>query len=463
VQMNQLIVAQIDAIDRVRADIKALRIGYPEKNIPESVLSSTRSVQELFNDASSIVGNEEFVFDDELVNSQAYRRVLAAAMRHQHQKFGSCRPPHNSAFQDSSTVVQKSLDSEDSQRLRSSVATLMESAAISFSDRPLTIYQEMLLAIPEGNGTEEISLSLPPPPSYFPLSSKNSSGGNVTTNNMPDKISRLGDKMELAESDINGTSPQAASNELEKRRSISYRFAKYIIGKTIASRESEDWCRVKEAWRTDNTSVCAIKFWRRPDINWPNRSSYLLQMHREIRILQDLDYHPHVIRLLEIIENNNYIGLVMRYTAGGKLRHYINHYIKYHRYLQDDLARRIFAQLISGVRYLHLKGIAHLNITPENILLDENRNVIIGGFGGATTFSHQEESLHESPSIPVGELRAITVPYTDPSLLTGKKLSYKLADIWSCGIILVGRPYGIYGLQLTHIVYDARRVHTLER
>lgn len=35
----------------------------------------------------------------------------------------------------------------------------------------------------------------------------------------------------------------------------------------------------------------------------------------------------------------------------------------------------MFAQLISGVAYLHAKGIVHRDLKLENLLLDRNRNV----------------------------------------------------------------------------------------
>ncbi|KAF1979451.1 hypothetical protein BU23DRAFT_562879 [Bimuria novae-zelandiae CBS 107.79] len=83
VETNRLLVSQTDAMDRMRSDIHALRVNYPGKNIPDSVLSSTRTMLELFDDTSSIVGNQQFSFDDEIVNAQAYRKVLAAARTRQ--------------------------------------------------------------------------------------------------------------------------------------------------------------------------------------------------------------------------------------------------------------------------------------------------------------------------------------------------------------------------------------------
>lgn len=51
-------------------------------------------------------------------------------------------------------------------------------------------------------------------------------------------------------------------------------------------------------------------------------------------------------------------------------------------------AQRYFKQLMSGVEYLHKRGIAHRDLKPENLLLDDNDNIKISDFGMATIFRY---------------------------------------------------------------------------
>lgn len=157
-----------------------------------------------------------------------------------------------------------------------------------------------------------------------------------------------------------------------------------------------------------------------------------------------------------MIENERHIGIILEYASGGELFDYI----LTHRYLKDPPACRLFAQLVSGVGYLHKMGIVHRDLKLENLLLDRNRNIIITDFGFANVFdplddiSEYEDRL-DDPNILKelergvgedgrgrrGDLMATSCGspcYAAPELVvsdgvyTGRKV-----DVWSCGVILV--------------------------
>jgi len=92
-------------------------------------------------------------------------------------------------------------------------------------------------------------------------------------------------------------------------------------------------------------------------------------------------------------------------------------------------AQKYFRQLISGVEYLHSRGVTHRDLKPENLLLDDNDNLKISDFGLATIFSMQgKERLLEK--------KCGTLPYVAPEVLV-RPYHAEPADVWSCGIILV--------------------------
>lgn len=228
------------------------------------------------------------------------------------------------------------------------------------------------------------------------------------------------------------------------------KFGEYMLGQTLGEGE---FGKVKLGWKKDGSVQVAIKLIRRESLG--TNPSRLPKIYREISILETL-LHPNIVKLHEMVETSQFIGIILEYASGGELFDYI----LTHRYLKDNTARKLFAQLISGVGYLHKKGIVHRDLKLENLLLDRNRNIIITDFGFANTFDPRDELGDEIEhnltnrdyvkkmnleqvrnGTRRGDLMATSCGspcYAAPelvvtdSLYTGRKV-----DVWSCGVILV--------------------------
>ncbi|KAK7954319.1 kinase-like protein [Apiospora saccharicola] len=234
------------------------------------------------------------------------------------------------------------------------------------------------------------------------------------------------------------------------KREKATKFGDYYLGSTIGEGE---FGKVKLGWKQDGGVQVAIKLIRRDSVG--SNPSRLNKIYREVSILRGVS-HPNIVRLHEMSETERHIGIVLEYASGGELFDYILN----HRYLKDNAARRLFAQLVSGVGYLHKKGIVHRDLKLENLLLDRNRNIIITDFGFANTFDANDE-LTEQEELGLGDrdyVKSTGLDKTKPnglrrgdlmqtscgspcyaapelvvsdSLYTGRKV-----DVWSCGVIL---------------------------
>ena len=100
------------------------------------------------------------------------------------------------------------------------------------------------------------------------------------------------------------------------------------------------------------------------------------KVRREIKILK-LFYHPHIIRLYEVIYTPTDIYMVMEYVQGGELFDFIVSNAR----LSEPRARTMFQQLISGVEYCHQHMVVHRDLKPENLLLDGEQQLRIADFG----------------------------------------------------------------------------------
>ena len=66
-------------LERCTVRTKSLREAHPRVKAPRSIFEGSLGTESGFGDATSTVGASEFEFDDLIVNSQVYRRALAAA------------------------------------------------------------------------------------------------------------------------------------------------------------------------------------------------------------------------------------------------------------------------------------------------------------------------------------------------------------------------------------------------
>ncbi|KAL2139099.1 hypothetical protein VTI28DRAFT_5750 [Corynascus sepedonium] len=234
------------------------------------------------------------------------------------------------------------------------------------------------------------------------------------------------------------------------RREKQTKFGEFILGNTIGEGE---FGKVKLGWKQEGGVQVAIKLIKKDQVGGnPTRMAKIM---REVAILKQLT-HPNIVRLHKMEESDRHYGIVLEYASGGELFDYILN----HRYLKDNAARRLFAQLVSGVGYLHKKGIVHRDLKLENLLLDRNRNIIITDFGFANTFDPNEE-LSEEEELNLtdrefvkrmgldkvkpngsrkGDLMQTSCGspcYAAPELVVSDSLyTGRKVDVWSCGVIL---------------------------
>ncbi|OMJ29542.1 Fatty acyl-CoA synthetase and RNA processing-associated kinase 1 [Smittium culicis] len=195
-------------------------------------------------------------------------------------------------------------------------------------------------------------------------------------------------------------------------------FGNYLLLQTIGEGE---FAKVKLGLHRNTGQEVAIKLVKK---EWVDSKIKKAKIIREISSLKKVN-HENIVRLYDIIESENHIGLVLEYASGGELFEYIMK----NQYLRDSEAKRIFSQLILAVSFLHENEIVHRDLKLENILLDSKKNVKITDFGFANHF----DEVH-------GELMITSCGspcYAAPELVVSNGMySGTNVDIWSCGVIL---------------------------
>ena len=144
----------------------------------------------------------------------------------------------------------------------------------------------------------------------------------------------------------------------------------------------------------------------------------------EIEILK-LCHHPNIVRLLDHLENNDYIYIVTEYIGGGTLGQYLK---KKKFNFSERQATNIMSQIANGVKYLHQYGIAHRDLKPDNIMITQQNDygvIKIMDFGLSKILSPNERMVDGYG----------TLSYVAPEVLLRTPYN-KEVDIWSMGVIL---------------------------
>lgn len=277
-----------------------------------------------------------------------------------------------------------------------------------------------------------------------PSITSNDSSGSYTANN---QLSSSSSSYSMTLNNNNVKVPQRQSVKKPPT------FGPYILGKTIGEGE---FGKVKLGWSKNKKNKNAFNFQMANTLNdnsndimkklngkidtddmpkqvaikliknssIPEGSEAETKLFREINSLRVLT-HPNIVRLEEVIRNDTHIGIVLEYASGGEFYKYIQE----KKRLKENESCRLFAQLISGVHYMHSKGMAHRDLKLENLLLDRFENLIITDFGFVNEFHPGKHELMKtscgSPCYAAPELVVSSRPY-----------QAKKADLWSCGIIL---------------------------
>ncbi|KAI0895483.1 Pkinase-domain-containing protein [Annulohypoxylon nitens] len=210
---------------------------------------------------------------------------------------------------------------------------------------------------------------------------------------------------------------------------LPFRFISKTIGRGA-------YASVKKAIPLDSsTPVFAVKLIHKGHAIKQGRIS-AKQIAMEVSLHSHVGQHPNIIEWFATDEDHVWRWIAMEYAEGGDLFDKIEADVG----VSEDISQVYFHQLISGVSFIHSKGVAHRDLKPENILMSEHGNLKIADFGMATMFEYRGQRKQSATMCG-------SPPYVAPEILvcgrqekkTGSELvkySPELTDIWSCGVIL---------------------------
>ena len=198
---------------------------------------------------------------------------------------------------------------------------------------------------------------------------------------------------------------------------------KYEVGKTLGE---GTFGKVKAAVDTETGEQVAIKVLDKEKIQKQNMGA---QVKKEISIMK-MVRHKNIVFLKEVLASRTKIFIVLELVTGGEL---FDKIVAKGRFDETE-ARFYFMQLVEAVQFCHQQDVCHRDLKPENLLLDNEGDLKISDFGlsnfyegGAGEENSRAALLHTTCGTP---------NYVAPEVLEDKGYDGKMADTWSCGVIL---------------------------
>ena len=165
---------------------------------------------------------------------------------------------------------------------------------------------------------------------------------------------------------------------------------------------------------------------------------------KEARSISKLK-HPHIVKVVDIFEENGTAYYVMEYHNGGSL----GDLVKDGNPLPESDAVRYITQIADAVGYIHKQKINHLDIKPGNILLDGKSNGILIDFGLSKQYDEQGSQTSSTP-VGISHGYAPMEQYKQNGVSTFSPQS----DIYSLGATLYKLVTGVTPPQAMDIFND---------
>jgi cGMP-dependent protein kinase len=167
----------------------------------------------------------------------------------------------------------------------------------------------------------------------------------------------------------------------------------------------------------NNKNLFAIKAVNRKAADKQKMLINYFKMERSILLSLD---HQFIVKLVKTLKNDEFIFYLMEFVNGITLATYLENRIETKLRCIEE-TQFFIATLLIIVEYLNSKRIAHRDIKPDNIIVDENGYLKLIDFGTAVVLKDFTNTIVGTPH------------YIAPEVLLGKGYSFP-ADYWSIGI-----------------------------
>ncbi|KAM6516079.1 Hypothetical protein NCS54_01256400 [Fusarium falciforme] len=188
----------------------------------------------------------------------------------------------------------------------------------------------------------------------------------------------------------------------------------------------------------DRKTLVAVKVCEHGPKGGASEERVEMSLKRELEIMQSI-HHPSLVDLKAWSIEPTRAILVLSYCPGGDL---FDVATTHRSVLKEPLMRRIFAELVGAVSYLHERRIVHRDIKLENVLVNLTPSELADPSIDWATYPHSVVILTDlglSRRIADDEkleTRCGSDDYAAPEVIMGQPYDGRATDAWSLGVLL---------------------------
>lgn len=171
-----------------------------------------------------------------------------------------------------------------------------------------------------------------------------------------------------------------------------------------------------------DTHVAVKELWLHPATPAEERSGLLRRAEVEAHSAAKLRDHPHVVTIHDVVIEDERPWIVMQLVTGGTLQERLRN-----GRLSVSATRKLGTGLLKALDAAHRQGIVHRDVKPANVMVTEDRQVLLTDFGIA--------ALANGTRLTTDGAVIGSAPYLAPERVRGEK-GKGPSDLFSLGATL---------------------------
>ena len=238
--------------------------------------------------------------------------------------------------------------------------------------------------------------------------------------------------------------PKYAFNYIQKNKGVpeGFEIINYIdSGSESVVHSSLISCKNKEGKKKSISAILKLILYQKHEKENKNE----INISFKLKNRNVIDFYSY-----SQIEKNKSSLLVMENAEFGNLRNFQKNILK-RNVLSESLLCFLAFQILNGIAYIHKCKIAHMDIKPQNIVIDNELNTKLIDF--SISLNYANKNLENEIILPCRG----TLLYMSKEVLNSEKIKIKdlnKVDLYSFGVVLYNLAFGSYPYELTYKEQD---------